>query len=71
MADAVPGWKQPEARTGHDVSSLELDQNSWELTQALVIFKTLRIENCFQCSYRVENHSLMGEKGAESEGRAE
>lgn len=36
-----------------------------------MIFKTLRIENRFQCSYRIENHSLMGEKGAEPEGRSE
>lgn len=36
-----------------------------------MIFKTLRIENCFQCSYRIETHSLMGEKGAEPEGKAE
>ena len=60
-------------RPGLDMKSplWKLDQNSWKLTQALVIFKTLRFENHFQYSCRIENRSLIGGKGAEPECRAE
>lgn len=51
MADAVPDWKQPEARTGHEVNALEIISELLGVDPGTGDFKTLRVESCFQCSY--------------------